>query len=380
MKVTLSYGLQNGGGIGDSFDHSQNARLILDLTFFIVVLVIMINVFLGMIIDTFSSLRVEKIEKLKDTREICFICGIHKQIFDRTSDQPDGFRTHIKIDHNMWNYLYFIFMLWEQDQDDDDGLEQYIRRSIQANEISWFPLNKALRLDRIATRVELMRESLNNSVEYVEELLVQDLEEFKDEVSTMLKDLICTLKQDNYDELPPGYINPLTDLTKSNTQDSDDENDVDKSLRSSFNEMFKLSSDSYDIKNINLYIQSIEGITLEPNVTSISCRVVFENSIHMFVCKSLKKKSNLSNLITATFGSHTGCLTIKNVLPDDKRQVEIQILTTKENNSIQNYEILAHFFIDVSDLDKSTDTYVHNFEQLLITESKQVCFINFVIN
>ena len=34
--------------------------------------------------------------------------------------------------------------LWEQDQDDDDGLEQYVRRAVAANDISWFPMNKCL--------------------------------------------------------------------------------------------------------------------------------------------------------------------------------------------------------------------------------------------
>jgi inositol 1,4,5-triphosphate receptor type 3 len=164
LKFTVSYGFQNGGGVGDTFAHTTGVRLILDLTFFCIVLVILLNVIFGMIIDTFSSLRAEKDKKLKDTQEICFICGIDKQIFDRASDEPDGFRSHIRIDHNMWNYLYFIFLLWEQDKDDDDGLEQYIRRSIAANEIVWFPINKAVRLDQIISNTEVLRGGLRDSV------------------------------------------------------------------------------------------------------------------------------------------------------------------------------------------------------------------------
>ena len=34
-----------------------------------------------------------------------------------------GFRRHIREDHHMWDYLRFIIYVWEQDQDDDDGLE-----------------------------------------------------------------------------------------------------------------------------------------------------------------------------------------------------------------------------------------------------------------
>lgn len=46
----------------------------------------------------------------------------------------------------MWDYLKFIIYIWEQDKDDDDGLEQYVRRCIEANDISWFPINKSLDL------------------------------------------------------------------------------------------------------------------------------------------------------------------------------------------------------------------------------------------
>ena len=108
------------------------------------VLIILLNVIFGIIIDTFGSLRNAKAVRERDTSELCFICGIEKQIFDRASDEPNGFLTHIKIDHNMWNYLYFIVLLWEQDKDDDDGLELYVRRAIEADEITWFPIRKAM--------------------------------------------------------------------------------------------------------------------------------------------------------------------------------------------------------------------------------------------
>ena len=47
----------------------------------------------------------------------------------------------------MWAFVSFIVYLWEQDKDDDDGLEQFVRRSVDANDIGWFPLNKAMCLE-----------------------------------------------------------------------------------------------------------------------------------------------------------------------------------------------------------------------------------------
>ncbi|KAJ1398884.1 hypothetical protein B484DRAFT_339558, partial [Ochromonadaceae sp. CCMP2298] len=112
--VALGYGLRMGGGVGDLFTPTVGRRWPLDVTFFFIVNVGMLNLIAGVIITTFGQLRENQARIDADTRGVCFICGIGRQVFDRASDEPDGFKTHVKLDHNMWNYLYFIFMLWEQ--------------------------------------------------------------------------------------------------------------------------------------------------------------------------------------------------------------------------------------------------------------------------
>ena len=59
---TLNWGLRNGGGIGDSMKPEAPgsgffAKNMYDLTFFMIVNVIALNVIFGVIIDTFSQLR-----------------------------------------------------------------------------------------------------------------------------------------------------------------------------------------------------------------------------------------------------------------------------------------------------------------------------------
>jgi hypothetical protein len=171
-------------------------RLILDIAFFMIVLVILVNAFMGMIIDTFGSLRAQKMVRMKDTLEVCFICNIDKQVFDRAADESEGFKTHVKVDHNIWNYLYFIFLLWEQDRDDDDGLEQYVRRAIDADEITWFPLNKAMRLESVANQSEIVRKELSETIETTQENVLVKLNDFQSDVQAMLNQLLSTLKQE----------------------------------------------------------------------------------------------------------------------------------------------------------------------------------------
>jgi hypothetical protein len=186
FKFVLCYGVRQGGGVGEMLKLSIGPRFLIDSTYYIVLIVMMLNIIFGIIIDTFSSLRANKNIRTEDTNTVCFICGINDQVFDRASSEPDGFKNHIKLDHNMWNYLYFIFMLWEQDKDDDDGLEQYVRRAIDGSEITWFPLNKAICLTQAATDEEITLREISTEIQTFEAALAQKITHFQSEMSSML--------------------------------------------------------------------------------------------------------------------------------------------------------------------------------------------------
>jgi len=150
MMLTMNFGMRLSGGVGDYLGMDATGlakpytRFMLDMLYFLIVLIVLLNIIFGIIIDTFSDLRVSKLERIKATTEKCFICDLDKLGFDRHSSQPNGFRRHIRSDHNMWNYFHFMIFLWEQDQDDDDGLELYVRKCLEKDDLSWFPMNMAM--------------------------------------------------------------------------------------------------------------------------------------------------------------------------------------------------------------------------------------------
>lgn len=76
-------------------------------------------------------------------KNICFICGINKQLFEQSAD---GFYNHIKRDHYLWNYIYFIYHLQIKDITDYNGYESYINNLLQTQRYDWFPVMKALSL------------------------------------------------------------------------------------------------------------------------------------------------------------------------------------------------------------------------------------------
>lgn len=59
----------------------------------IIVVLIMMQIFSGIIIDTFSSLREKQMLRDRDIQETCFICGFSRELFDRKSEA--GFKLHI---------------------------------------------------------------------------------------------------------------------------------------------------------------------------------------------------------------------------------------------------------------------------------------------
>jgi hypothetical protein len=144
FKEFLRYGSPSGSLNNDMVQTVHTYRWIFDVTFFMMCFT-MWNVIKGITIDTFVELRQELELRLEDTEEKCFVCGIDKLTFNRALDR-NAFDDHIQRDQNMWNYVYYCIFIWEQDKDDDDGLEYYVRHCIDDGDLSWFPMNKAIRM------------------------------------------------------------------------------------------------------------------------------------------------------------------------------------------------------------------------------------------
>lgn len=114
IVTTLNHGLRNGGGIGDVLrpPSSQEPlfffRVVYDLMFYFIVIVIVLNLIFGVIIDTFADLRSEKQQKEETLKNTCFICGLERAAFDNKSV---SFEEHIRGEHNLWQYLYYIVLI-----------------------------------------------------------------------------------------------------------------------------------------------------------------------------------------------------------------------------------------------------------------------------
>ncbi|RNA42187.1 inositol 1-4-5-trisphosphate receptor isoform X1 [Brachionus plicatilis] len=150
--TTLSMGLRNGGGIGDVLRKPSSTetlfffRVVYDLLFFFIVIIITLNLIFGIVIDTFGDLRQEKQEKDYTLKNTCFICGLDRSKFDNKSI---SFEDHIKLEHNMWNYLYFLILLKVKDKTEFTGQESFVYQCIKDKSLEWFPRMRAMSLDKL---------------------------------------------------------------------------------------------------------------------------------------------------------------------------------------------------------------------------------------
>ncbi|KAL4492562.1 hypothetical protein ABPG72_007675 [Tetrahymena utriculariae] len=144
---------QNNGGIGGYLEsnvsnlqedgHSYDySRFIFDNISFFSVMLISVQIFSGVIIDKFSYLREKEYEKNEDIFQKCFICEHSRELFERQSDF--GFEQHIKQDHYLWNYVFYLAYLGYKDKTDQSGIESYIQSQIDEGSDNWFPIEKAL--------------------------------------------------------------------------------------------------------------------------------------------------------------------------------------------------------------------------------------------
>lgn len=78
---TLNLGLRNGGGLADSMEPYEydsekkfGLKLIFDLSYFMIINVICLNIVFGVIIDTFGEMRDEAVEREEKLDNTCLVC------------------------------------------------------------------------------------------------------------------------------------------------------------------------------------------------------------------------------------------------------------------------------------------------------------------
>uniref|UniRef100_A0A7N6BH92 Inositol 1,4,5-trisphosphate receptor n=1 Tax=Anabas testudineus TaxID=64144 RepID=A0A7N6BH92_ANATE len=200
IVTVLSHGLRSGGGVGDVLRKPSKeeplfaARVIYDLLFFFMVIIIVLNLIFGVIIDTFADLRSEKQKKEEVLKTTCFICGLERDKFD---NKTVTFEEHIKEEHNMWHYLFFIVLVKVKDSTEYTGPESYVAEMIKEHNLDWFPRMRAMSLvssdaEGEQNEIRNLQEKLESTMRLVANLSGQ-LTELKEQVYNVTIDHLSNI-------------------------------------------------------------------------------------------------------------------------------------------------------------------------------------------
>ena len=186
---TMNLGLRSGGGIGDAigpqpYDPDDVGlfvwRVVFDMSFFIIMIILLLNLIFGMIIDSFGELRDQKSSNDEDQKNVCFICGIERSEFERHTNYEE----HILNDHNPWAYVYYVVYLLDRYKTakvEMTDIENLVLEKYNSKNIGWIPIGKSLTLERIHAKEELEKEDEMEKLTKKVDFLVECMSAIKKE-------------------------------------------------------------------------------------------------------------------------------------------------------------------------------------------------------
>eukprot|EP01015_Nassula_variabilis_P018871 TRINITY_DN311_c0_g3_i5.p1 TRINITY_DN311_c0_g3~~TRINITY_DN311_c0_g3_i5.p1 ORF type:complete len:368 (+),score=50.02 TRINITY_DN311_c0_g3_i5:67-1170(+) len=180
---------EDKGGVA-LFGETQNTpeirwgRVLYDFTSFFIPVVIIIQIVTGVIADTFEVLRNEEEERTNDMNNVCYICGFDRDFIQEKMRNQEGFITHVKEDHYLWHYFFYIAYIEVKDKTEYTGHESYIAECLQTNSLAWFPINKGISLGTV-----------EEECDKDPAVVLQDLQKTLDEVDKKIEHVQKTIEE-----------------------------------------------------------------------------------------------------------------------------------------------------------------------------------------
>lgn len=156
--------------------NTVSARIIgwtvFNVAFYVVISLILLNVILGIIVDTFGQLRDQRAETEDYKSNVCFICSIERETFQKNSIE---FKKHIEDDHNKWHYLYFFAYLKERCTNNQMNQLSELECSIadgitNRSYISFFPIEMSMSLQGIENANRKKEESIDQHAKLLDDV------------------------------------------------------------------------------------------------------------------------------------------------------------------------------------------------------------------
>ena len=161
MMYIYSNTFTSGGNLGNFIDTKEESinysgdmeRYLLDISYTIIMVSIVWQMVSGLILGAFDGLRGDREELEQDMENTCFICGLEREKIEKYYIGKDGFGNHLQ-DHSVNNYFFYIFYLEEKDPNEYSGLESYVKKLIDEESTSWFPIGRSLKIEEWENKIK----------------------------------------------------------------------------------------------------------------------------------------------------------------------------------------------------------------------------------
>ena len=138
----INSGIRGGNGMGFGIKKlGQKGYLIelfLEWVLFFVVMLVLLNIISGVIVDTFQELREKSVEENETKLNICYICSLHRTLFEK---RGIDFEYHKDHEHNIMNYFSYIYKIEMTDESELNSLDYQVCQSIKNKRTDFFPIN-----------------------------------------------------------------------------------------------------------------------------------------------------------------------------------------------------------------------------------------------
>jgi hypothetical protein len=115
-------------------------EFVVDWTFYLIVILILLNFVNGIIVDTFNELYEANLVKIETLQDTCFICDQKRSKFEVVGVD---FEKHKFSDHLLLNYFYYIIRIKSENKHDLNALDSQVLESIVARRTDFIPVKKS---------------------------------------------------------------------------------------------------------------------------------------------------------------------------------------------------------------------------------------------
>ena len=137
-------GIRARGGAADqmvriSFERNTSLyiyRIFFDILYFLICIIIMIDLIFGIILGTFSEKREEERKHDNDKVNHCFICHITREIIEK---KREDFQVHRNQKHYLWNYVEYMIFLNFSDMHELNAFNSFSKTNLDKKNICFLP-------------------------------------------------------------------------------------------------------------------------------------------------------------------------------------------------------------------------------------------------